>query len=86
MNRGLRQFDLIEERHTCRRPMCDKQVIPTTCGFNNCWWSWTGKKIDMETGPSVVRGDWKKADDAHHHFDETKSGVANWLHLEFIVK
>ena len=40
----------------------------------------------METDPSVVHGDWKKADDAYHHFDETKSGVANWLHLEFIVK
>ena len=33
-----------------------------------------------------MRGDWKTADDAYHHFDEAESGTANWLHLKLTAE
>ena len=83
MNHGCCEFDLIEDRHKCQCPICRQQVIPTTCGFNNCRWKWVGRKIDQQTQrPVTIRADWKVADDAYHYFDETKSGTANWLRLK----
>ena len=86
INKGYCEFDLIEDRHNCYCPICQKQVIPTTCGFNNCRWKWVGRKIDQQTQrPVTIRADWKVADDAYHYFDETKSGTANWLRLKIYV-
>ena len=87
MNHGYGVFDLIEDRHKCKCPICWKQVIPTTCAFNNCRWKWVGRKIEHPTRrPVTIRADWKVADDAYHYFDETKSGTANWLHLKITTK
>ena len=87
MNHSYCEFDLIEDRRKCECPICHKQVIPTTCGFNNCRWKWVGRKIDQQTQrPVTIRADWKVADDAYHYFDETKSGTANWLRLKITTK
>ena len=87
MNHGYCEFDLIEDRHKCKCPICRQQVIPTTCGFNNCRWKWVGRRIDQQTQrPVTIRADWKVADDAYHYFDETKSGTANWLRLKITTQ
>ena len=87
MNHSYCEFDLIEDRRKCECPICHKQVIPTTCGFNNCRWKWVGRKIDQQTQrPVTIRADWKVADDAYHYFDETKCGTANWLRLKITTK
>jgi len=87
MNHGYCEFDLIEDRHTCKCPICYKQVIPTTCGFNNCQWKWVGRKIEHQTQrPVTIRADWKVADDAYHYFEETKSGTVNWLRLKIMTE
>ena len=87
LNQGYCEFDLIEDRRMCECPICWKEVIPTTCGFNNCRWKWVGKKIEDQTQrPVTIRADWKVADDAYHYFEETKSGTANWLRLKITTE
>ena len=87
MNHGNCEFDLIEDQHKCKCPICREQVIPTTCGFNNCRWKWVGRKIEDQTQrPVTIRADWKVADNAYHYFDETKSGTANWLRLKITTE
>jgi len=44
-------FDLIEDQHLSKCPLCEKYVNPETCGFTNCTYSFTGTKKDKPSSP-----------------------------------
>ena len=84
MSLGYIKFDLVggTDSSITKCPMCSKYVEPLTCAFNNCWWSWRGKKQVKEyEEPTFCSGDWKYAGDAYHYFDENTSGMVQWRTL-----
>jgi hypothetical protein len=85
---GYRKFDLISDANesTTKCPICSKYVEPETCGFNNCWWKWSGiKQVKKGEAPVRCSGDWKYADDAFHYFDDDETGTVTWRQLVFEV-
>ena len=84
MNLGFEEFDLIEDSHECKCPMCKQHITPLTFGVNNCKWMYVGKKVvNSAQRPVTVRQDWKVADDAYHTLNVDTGGKASWLRLKF---
>ncbi|CAM9319448.1 unnamed protein product [Pylaiella littoralis] len=75
LNNHFEDFDLIcGTSKPC--PECQRGVTPITCAFNNCVWSYKGKKAgDMH----VLTGPWTEVGDRYHRFNES-SGV-EWERL-----
>ena len=87
MNKGFTEFDLINDGHTCQCPMCEKPVIPVTCGFNNCEWKVIGRKVEkLGQPPKMFRTKWKSAGDAYERFSPDKNGKVHFLDLKILCK
>ena len=86
---GFTKFDLIDDvdETTCMCPICKTYVQPTNCGFNNCWWRFSGKKVGEPGKPPVrcVSKKWEHADNAYHIFNEKSTSSISWLKLELEV-
>jgi len=82
---GFGDFDVgdnVHEQSLC--PKCGDYVDPITCGFNNCWWKFEGKKKNpAESGrpPSKCSSEWAFADNKYHYFDQNISGFVEWTKL-----
>ncbi|CAF0820216.1 unnamed protein product [Adineta steineri] len=62
-------------------PVCKEYVNPITCAFNNCWWRYDGVQ-NCKNGPSKkCSGDWRRADDAYHRFNEYQGEMITWKKL-----
>jgi len=76
------RVDLMESGLNKPCPMCYQPVRVGTCAFNNCYWRYSGVK---ENGDilDIKPGDWNKAGDDYHRFNEKKDveAVCNWLSL-----
>lgn len=59
-----------------RCPMCNVEVVPSTCGFTDCTWRYKGRKTG-ET--NVLVGMWKEAGDSYHRFQG--EGEVEWGRL-----
>ena len=35
-------FDLIKDKERIKCPICHEKIIPITCGFTKCSYSWSG--------------------------------------------
>jgi len=86
INKYFGAFDLIVDAADCFCPMCNEGVEPKTCGFNNCWWKWSGEsmKKNLRYSDKLVTGksNWAHVGDNYTYFDDTKSGTANWIRLK----
>ena len=85
---GYKKFDLTSDANesTTKCPECSKYVEPQTCGFNNCWWKWSGlKQVRKGEAPVPCYSNWRYADDAYHYFDDHKTGTVTWRQLVFEV-
>lgn len=66
MNQGFTHLDFVNERHSCKCPMCYERVSPTAYGINRCEWTTVGLK---KSHPSqVVRQDWQTLEEGHVRF------------------
>ena len=74
VNHGFETFNLMNER-TFRCPQCKaNSVVPTTCGFFSCRWSFCGRKV----GETITLiGQWKEVVEGYHRFDE-EQGEVEW--------
>ncbi|CAM9337802.1 unnamed protein product [Ectocarpus sp. 6 AP-2014] len=82
LNHGFRDFDLIRPgRDPKRCPMCNREVVPSTCAFTDCTWRYKGRKAG-ET--NVLVGMWKEAGDSYHRFEE--GGEVQWDRLLIQVR
>ena len=87
MNQGYTEFDLINEAYKCKCPICSTNVVPITCGFNNCEWKVIGRKINkLGEHPQMFKSDWKSAGNAYEHFSPDDSGTAHFLDLKIFCK
>lgn len=81
---GYKRLDILNDVNgkTSQCPVCYKFVEPSTCGFNNCWWRYQGKKQNEEgEEPQECSSDWRFANDAYHYFDQQTSGLVYWRQL-----
>ncbi|CAF1191873.1 unnamed protein product [Rotaria sordida] len=83
---GYKVFDVVADpdETTTRCPICNKYVEPITCGFNNCWWRFQGKKKERQgdgKAPIKCSCDWQQADDAYHYFDQQTNPLVTWTQL-----
>ena len=86
MNKGRADFDLINDAHTCRCPVCLGHVASVTCAFNNCEYKFVGRKMDNLTKrPEMFRTEWKSAGNAYTRFSLEQNGMANFLDLKILV-
>ncbi|CAF1093448.1 unnamed protein product [Rotaria sp. Silwood1] len=90
MNIGYTTFDIVADTDatTTKCPICDSFVEPITCGFNNCWWRYEGKKKEQQgnnKAPIKCSSDWQQADDAYHYFDQETNSSVTWTQLKFEV-
>lgn len=81
---GYKRFDILNDSdgQTSQCPVCHKFVEPLTCGFNNCWWRFEGKKQDKEGDePKQCSSDWRFANNAYHYFDQQATDSVIWRKL-----
>lgn len=80
---GYGKFDLVNDSDetTMQCPICEQYVEPKTCGFNNCWWRFEGKKSEHGKAPKACKSDWQGADDAYHYFEDANNNMVNWRQL-----
>ena len=86
MNQDYTDFDLINDSHLCKCPMCRKGVVPVTCAFNNCEWKFIGRKVELGKPPQMFKTDWKSVGDSYTRFSPEKSGKANFLDLKILCR
>ena len=86
MYKGHVDFDLINEAHECRCPICKETVVPVTCAFNNCRWKFIGRKIEkLGQPPRMFKTEWKSAGgDYYERFSPDESGTAHFLDLKIL--
>jgi hypothetical protein len=77
-NHKMGCFDLFLDIDDIKCPICDKNVVPITCAFNNCLWKTIGMK---ENKKGVVESNWNLAGDEYNVFNEIISGKSNWVKL-----
>ena len=85
---GYTKFDFVQDvnKSTSKCPVCQKYVHPISCGFNNCWWKFEGRKVEKDGDEAVdIESEWEPADDAYHYFDQQLTGMVRWLRLELEV-
>ena len=85
---GYTKFDFgsddAESMTVC--PLCKNYVAPVSCGFNNCWWRFMGKRVETPRTRPVRRvGDWTQADNAYHYFEQYSPDIVTWLNLTLEV-
>ncbi|CAF1291600.1 unnamed protein product [Rotaria sordida] len=83
---GYKKFDVLLDcdETTTICPICKTFVQPSSCGFNNCWWRFEGRKQEANSNgrpPKKCSSNWSQVDDAYHYFDELQSGTVTWLQL-----
>lgn len=75
VNYGSAKLNLplnLNEKENLRCPQCSSAVMPTTCGFYNCQWRWSGTKAGEENNTTSP---YKTVDDGcYHRFDEKEIG------------
>ena len=84
INMGFCDFELPYDIYKCKCPLCDTQVTPMTCGFNNCRWKWGGIQFQSAGIPITFKDkDWQVADDAYHVFKpkDGGNGTVQWTRL-----
>ena len=85
MNKGWTEFDLINDSHLCKCPICKERVVPITCGFNNCKWKIIARKVELGK-PQMFKTDWKSVGDLYKYYSPEKSGEANFVALKIICR
>ena len=85
---SLSTFDLILDQSKSKCPVCAQFVKPNTCGFLDCYYSFTGIKLSEEgKPPERVRGDWVSAPgETFTYFNPMKAGIVEWAMLKIHVK
>ena len=86
MNKGWTEFDLINDSHLCKCPICKERVVPITCGFNNCKWKIIARKVELGKPPQMFKTDWKSVGDLYEYYSPEKSGEANFVALKIICR
>ena len=75
MGQGFGDFDLVLDSYKCKCPMCDSNVDPMTCAFNNCTFTWSGTKAAMKRGEPPIKasmGENKTVGDAYFRYEIMK--------------
>ena len=72
MNWGYSEFDFINEAYTCKCPMCDEPVDPSTCGFNNCQWKFITRKVNPGKPPQTETSKWTSVGDKYARYSPEK--------------
>ncbi|CAF1504110.1 unnamed protein product [Adineta ricciae] len=81
---GYVKFDIVADPgpKTTKCPSCGEFVEPESCGFNNCWWKYQGKKqTGDKKAPIDCECDWQQADNAYHYFDDKTTEKVMWRKL-----
>jgi ubiquitin len=76
MSHGYGEFDLVMQSHECVCPMCKEHVVPITCAFNNCSFTWSGVKAPTKRGDPPIKvkmGETKRVGDAYFKYEIMKS-------------
>ncbi|CAF1471252.1 unnamed protein product [Rotaria sordida] len=87
MTIGYKVFDVVadSDETTTICSIYKNYVDPITCGFNNCWWKFQGKKKERQDdgkAPIKCSCDWQQADDAYHYFDQQTNPLVTWIQLK----
>ena len=82
MSHGYGEFDLVMQSHECVCPMCKEHVVPITCAFKNCSFTWAGIKVATKRGdpPSKIEmGETKTVGDNYflYEFKNTTNDTNN---------
>lgn len=87
VGKGYGTFDLIEDAHESKCPMCQKFVKATKCGFTYCMYSYVGVKLVEGLPPQKVTCLHEiKVNEGYLLFDPKEAGECNWLKLKIITK
>ncbi len=87
MNIGMGTFDLMLDTEKCKCPMCNEFVEPKSCGFNICYYTFSGIKTASDGKPlRIAKQDWIEVGNLYKYFDPRGSGVAQWLNLKIYTK
>ena len=87
VNHGYSDFDLINDVHTRKCPVCLRYVESVTFAFNNCKWKIVGRKHDnlITNSPEMFSTDWKTVGNVYERFSPEKSGMGDSLDLKVLV-
>ena len=80
MGQGFGDFDLVLDAYKCKCPMCDSNVDPMTCAFNNCNFTWSGTKVAMKRGEPPIKasmGENKTVGNAYFKYEIMKKATAS---------
>jgi hypothetical protein len=83
-NKNFQVFDLLAKDEMSQCPMCTSVVIPTTAGFNNCFWRTTTVKESSPDG--TILSPWKRAGNSYNTFDEIIAGTCSFLRLQIFTR
>lgn len=83
MSIGYERFDFGHDigDTTTFCPMCKEYVDPVTCGFNNCWWRYEGKRRAENGAPKRYSSDWMKVGNYYYYFDQKDSPPKTWMSM-----
>ncbi len=78
------EFNVGTDKAQC--PICYDHVVPATVGFTNCWWRFSGRKVDGE----VYESGWERVGNVYKLFDGATqeaiaSGQAKWTSLTLLA-
>jgi len=80
-------FDLHEDYESNKCPICSERVVIELCAFNNCLYTYVGKKYTESGKPAVVKSqDWKDAGDEYNRYNPEKSGMTKWFSLKISTR
>lgn len=78
-------FDLILNSHSVKCPECNRNFVPESCGFVNCYYSWAGKKIENNQVKNFKLQKWENAGNNFLYFSPIKNKNVIWINLRILV-
>lgn len=81
-------YNFVEDQYLIKCPLCDDNIDVETCGFNECWYSWSGtKKVGRKKTKESSLKKIYAPKDKYRRFDESNSGcgIATWSTLSIVV-
>ena len=86
MDQGYTDFDLINDSHLCKCPICREVVVPVTCGFNNCEWKIIARKVELGKPPQMFKTDWKSVGNLYERFSPENNGKTKFVDLKILCR